>query len=149
MRFTTRIVGSGGNTAGIEVPEHVVMSFGAGKRVPVVVTVGGHTYRSTVAPYKGPYMVSLSAENRRLAGVVAGDQVEVEIVHDTAPRETELDDDVRAALDAEPQARAFFDTLTASQQKAYTYWIGDAKKPETRTARIRTSVEMLAEGRRR
>ena len=41
--------------------------FGKG-RPPVKVTIGGHTYRSTIATMNGAFMIPLSAENRTAAG---------------------------------------------------------------------------------
>jgi len=55
----------GGKTAtGIEVPDDVIAGLGAGKRPPVLVTVGGHSYRTTVAPMGGRSFVPLNADNR-------------------------------------------------------------------------------------
>jgi uncharacterized protein YdeI (YjbR/CyaY-like superfamily) len=56
-------------------------------------------------------------------------------------------DDLRAALDANPEAAAFFATLTGSNRYAVLFRIHDAKRPETRARRIATFVEMLAEHR--
>jgi uncharacterized protein YdeI (YjbR/CyaY-like superfamily) len=55
-------------------------------------------------------------------------------------------DDLAAALDAEPGARAFFDSLTGANRYAILYRIHDAKKPETRAARIAKFVAMCARG---
>lgn len=55
-------------------------------------------------------------------------------------------DDLSAALDAAPGARAFFDTLTGANRYAILYRIADAKKPETRTVRIAKFVAMCARG---
>jgi len=64
-----------------------------------------------------------------------------------APASTAAEpDDLRAALDADPAARAFFDTLTGSNRYAILYRIHDAKKPETRAARIAKFVAMCARG---
>ena len=51
-------------------------------------------------------------------------------------------DDLAAALAADPQAEAFFDTLTGANRYAILYRVDDAKKPETRAARIARFVEM-------
>ncbi|MGN6269343.1 MAG: YdeI/OmpD-associated family protein [Sphingomonas sp.] len=58
----------------------------------------------------------------------------------------EVPDDLAAALDAEPRARAFFDTLTGANRYAILYRVHDAKKPETRAARIVKFVAMCARG---
>lgn len=55
-------------------------------------------------------------------------------------------DDLAAALDARPVARRFFDGLDAGNRYAITYRIEDAKRPETRSARIAKFVEMCAIG---
>ncbi len=62
-----------------------------------------------------------------------------------APASTAAEpDDLRAALDAEPAARAFFDTLTGANRYAILYRVQTAKKPETRAARIEKFVGMCA-----
>lgn len=49
------------------VPDEIVEGLGAGRKPPVRVTIGGHTYRSTVASRGGRYLVGVSAENRQAA----------------------------------------------------------------------------------
>ena len=68
MRFRTTVVLGGKTATGLRVPEEVVADLGAGKRPPVCVTVGSHTYRSTVAVMSGAFMIPLSAENRQPRG---------------------------------------------------------------------------------
>src|SRR5574338_92159 len=88
-----------GKTAtGIEVPEQVVAALGAGKKPPVYVTIGGHTYRSTVAAYGEVYMIPVAAEHRAAAGVSAGEMVEVTLERDDDPREVSIPPDFAAAL---------------------------------------------------
>ena len=55
-------------------------------------------------------------------------------------------EDLQAALDANPAANAFFQTLKSVNRYAILYRIQDAKRPETREKRIRDFVAMLAEG---
>ena len=52
-------------------------------------------------------------------------------------------DDLQAALDHNPKARAFFPTLSAQNRYAILFRIQTAKKPETRIKRIQTFVAML------
>jgi uncharacterized protein YdeI (YjbR/CyaY-like superfamily) len=56
-------------------------------------------------------------------------------------------DDLQAALDANPQARDFFETISRTNRFAVLYRVYDAKRPETRARRIRDLVAMLAEHR--
>jgi hypothetical protein len=64
MRFRATIQLAGKTATGIRVPGEVVASLGASKRPPVRVTINGHTYRNTVAPMGGVFMIGVSAENR-------------------------------------------------------------------------------------
>lgn len=149
MKFRT-VVELGGKTAtGFEVPADVVAALGDTKRPPVTVTVNGHTYRSTVAPMGGRFLVPLNAENRTAAGVAAGEEVDVQIEADTAPREVVVPDDLAAALDADPTARAFFDAMSYSNKRFHVLQVEGAKTEATRTRRVEKSVTMMREGRAR
>lgn len=149
MQFRTTILQTGKTTTGIPVSDEIVEALGAGKRPPVTITVNGHTYRSTVAKMGGRSMVSLSAENRAAAGVAGGDEVDVEIALDTAPREAVVPPDFAAALDAEPDARRTFDGLSYSNKSWHVLQVEGAKTDETRQRRIGKSVEILKQGRAR
>jgi uncharacterized protein YdeI (YjbR/CyaY-like superfamily) len=61
-------------------------------------------------------------------------------------RSATVPDDLQQALDANPAAKAFFATLTGANRYAILYRVQDAKRPETRTARIKHFVDMLTEG---
>ncbi len=147
MKFQTTILQSGKTATGFVVPPDVVEALGAGKRPPVNITIGGHTYRSTVAVMGGEFMLPLSAENRHKAGVSAGDEVDVEIELDTQPREVEIPTDFDQALEKEAEARLFFDGLSYSQKRRIVLGIQDAKTEATRQRRIEKAVSMLQEGR--
>jgi len=145
VRFRTTIEASGNNT-GILVPDDVVATLGGGGRPKVVVTVGGHTYRSSVARMGGRYLVSLSRENRTAAGVGGGDEVDVDLELDEAPRVVEVPPDLAAALDADPVARAAFDELAYSHQQRHVLPVEAAKAPETRQRRIAGAIATLRAG---
>jgi hypothetical protein len=139
----------GKSATGFAVPDAVVDELGGGKHPKVVVTVNGYTYRTSISRMGERYLVPVNAERRTAAGVQAGDQLDVTLELDTAPREVEVPDDLAAALAAEPAAKAFFDTLSNSAKGWHVLQATGAKKPETRANRVRKSVEMLAEGRAR
>ncbi|HRW36837.1 MAG TPA: YdeI/OmpD-associated family protein [Aquihabitans sp.] len=144
--FTATLQRNGKTATGIEVPEAVVTSLGAGKRPPVTVTIGGFEFRTTIAPMAGSWWIPVSAERRAGAGIAAGDQLEVHVELDTAPRTVDVPDDLAAALDAAPGARAAWDRLSPSHQRAHVDPILAAKKPETRQRRVAKALEAL-EGR--
>ena len=149
MRFRTTILQGGKTATGIRVPDEIVEGLGAGKRPAVLVTINGFTYRNTIAVMDGAYMVGVSAENRAGARVAGGDEVDVDIELDTAPRVITEPADFAAALDAEPDARATFDRLSNSNKGWHVSSIEGAKTDETRQRRIAKSVEALRLGRPR
>jgi hypothetical protein len=150
MRFRTTLQLEGKTATGFRVPPEVVAALGAGaKRPPVTVTINGYTYRSTVAAYGDVFMLPLAAEHRDAAGVAAGDEIEVDLALDTAPRVVDVPADFAAALDAEPAARATFDGLSNSNRKWHVLNIEGTKNPETRQRRIAKSIATLREGKPR
>jgi len=114
----------------------------------VRITIRGHTYRTTVASRGGRFLVPLSAENRAAAGVAAGEEVDVDILTDTAPREVPVPTDLVDALARESTAQNFFDGLAYTHRKEWVRWIEEAKRAETRSARIAKTVAALRAGRR-
>jgi hypothetical protein len=149
MRFRTTIQQSGKTATGIQVPDEVVEALGSGRRPAVKVTINGYIYRNTVAVIGGVYMVGVSAEHRAGAGVAGGDEVDVDVELDTAPREVAVPADFAAALDAEPNARSTFDGLSYSNKSWHVLQVTGAKTDETRQRRIAKSVDLLKQGRAR
>ena len=147
--FRTVVLLGGRTATGIRVPPEVVAGFGSGKKPAVRVTIGTHTYRSTVAVMGGEFMIPLNAQNRTAAGVAAGDEVEVGLELDTEPREVTVPSDFARALDEDAAARRFFDGLSYSQKRWFTVGIEEAKTDATRERRIAKMVGMLREGRAR
>lgn len=145
MRFHTTIELGGKTATGMQVPPEVVEALGSGKRPAVSVTINGYTYRSTVAPMGGVFMLPVSAEVREAAGVKAGDEVDVDVELDTAPREVEIPPDFQAALDAAPDAKRAFESLSYSNKRQHTLSIEGAKSAETRQRRIEKSIDTLRE----
>jgi hypothetical protein len=147
MRFHTTILRSDKTATGIQIPDEVIEALGSGRRPAVKVTINGFTYRSTVAVMGGAYMVGVSAENRAGAGVAGGDEVDVDIELDTAPREVTVPAGLAAALDAEPAARRTFDGLSYSNKSWHVLQYTGAKTDETRQRRLSRSIDALKEGR--
>jgi hypothetical protein len=147
MRFHTTILQGDKTATGIQVPDEIVTALGSGKRPAVSVTINGFTYRSTIAVMGGVYMVGVSAENRAGARVAGGDEVDVDIELDTAPREVTVPPELAAALDAVPEARRTFDSLSYSNKSWHVLQVTGAKTDETRQRRIAKSVAALREGR--
>lgn len=140
----------GGKTAtGIRVPDEIVAALGSGKRPPVRVTLKGYSYRTTVAVMDGEFWIGLNADHRAASGVGAGEDLDVRLELDTAPRVLDVPDDLAAALDSDPDARRTFDLLSYSNRSWHVYSVNGAKTDETRRRRITKSLEALRAGRPR
>jgi len=147
MRFQSVLELAGKTATGFRVPREVVEALGKGKRPPVLVTINGYSYRNTVAVYGDEYLLGVAAEHRQAAGVQAGDLLDVDLVLDTAPREVDVPADFAAALEADPEAQRFFESLSYSNKRRFTLSVEDAKSADTRERRIEKYVSQLHDGR--
>ena len=75
-----------------------------------------------------------------------GDSVFVTLELDLEDRLMVIPDDLRQALDIQPEARDGFEKLTYSQQKIYVDWILSAKREVTRGSRSVKAIFLLAQG---
>jgi uncharacterized protein YdeI (YjbR/CyaY-like superfamily) len=81
------------------------------------------------------------------AGLAAVQQAQRDGRWDAAyepPSTSTVPPDLQAALDADPEAAAFFLTLSSQNRYAILYRIQDAKRPATRANRIATFTKMLS-----
>jgi hypothetical protein len=143
VRIRAILEQNGKTATGVQIPDDVVEALGAGKRPPVRVTVNGYEYRSSVASMGGRFMLGLSAEVRAGAGVSAGDEIELELQLDDAPREVEVPDDLARALAASPAAHRAFEALSYSNRRRLVLAVEAAKAAETRQRRIAKTVADL------
>jgi len=144
-RFQTTLQVEGRTATFFEVPLDVPALFGRA-RPPVRVTIGGHTYRSTIAVYGSRYFLPLNRQNREAAGVAAGEEVTVELEADTEERTVDVPEDLQAALDADEAARNAFDALSYSHRKEYADWIVEARREDTRRRRVDKTLDRLRSG---
>ena len=149
MQFRTTLLQNSKTATGFQVPDDVMTALGAGKAPKVLATINGHTWRTSVATINGGPMVGVNTDVRAATGVRGGDEIEVDLQLDTAPRTIDVPADLAAALDAEPAARRTFDALSYSNQRFWVEPIAAAKSDETRQRRIEKAVSTLREGRPR
>src|SRR5881397_1788756 len=131
VRFTATLVPRGPAAAVVLDDEHVAAVGEGAKRFPVVATVNGYTWRTSVTRMRGEFLLGLNREVRDAAGVKAGDVVEVGIALDEAPREVEVPEALAAALGEDPKAQATFAALAFTHRKELARWIAEAKRAET------------------
>ena len=142
MKFRALVIPSGNATA-VEIPAEVMQSLGPEARPPVAIAINGYTWRSRVAIKNGQYLIGISAANREAAGIAEGEEIEIDLVLDTAPREVDEPDDLKSALDQRPTARTAFDKLPFGLKGKHVRDIEAAKSAEVRARRIGKLIETL------
>jgi hypothetical protein len=136
-----------GPAAAFVLDDEQVATVGEGaKRFPVVATVNGYTWRTSVARMGGEFLVGLNKEVRTGTGVQAGDTVTLELALDTQPRTVEVPPALAQALDADPAAKAAYEGLAFTHRKEYARWIAEAKREDTRARRVAKALDMLRSG---
>ena len=144
QRFKTMIAKSGSRIY-IAIPFDPNEVWGVKQRHHITGSINGCTVRGSLGSDGSRYFLPLGAAWRRGAGVEEGTEVEV-VLTPEGPQADTLAADILAALDSEPQARAFFESRATFYSKGYLRWIEGAKRPETRSARIAEMIGLLKAG---
>lgn len=148
LEFDAIIEDAGGGGAFVTVPFDVEAAFGTG-RPKIKATIDGIFYRGSLVRMGTPnHMLLVLKEIRSQIGKKPGDPVHVVIELDVEPRSVQVPDDLRRALAAEPDAARWFDKLSYTHQKEYVTWIEEARRPETRRARVEKAVDLLRQGKK-
>jgi hypothetical protein len=147
QRFKTIIVKEGTRTF-IAIPFNPNEVWGVKQRHHITGTINGCRVRGALGSDESQYFLLLGAVWRRDNGLEAGAEVEVELTPE-GPQTNALAPDIVAALESEPEARAFFESLATFYRKGYLRWIeGAARRPEIRSARIAELVSLLKAGKK-
>jgi Bacteriocin-protection, YdeI or OmpD-Associated/Domain of unknown function (DUF1905) len=149
LRLTATLVPRGPAGAFLLTDAQVATLGGGRKAFPVTVSVNGRSVPLRLARMGGENMIGMSKAARAEAGVELGSSYDIEIAADAAERTIEVPADLDAALAAEPAVGATFASMAYSHRKEFVRWITEAKKAETRDARIAKAVEMIRAGQTR
>jgi len=145
-RFRAPLQDSGrGGGRWLEVPFDAKDVFGEA-RPAVAGTLNGSPFRGRLSVYGGKTYLGLNKEARDAAGIDIGDEVEVVLHHDEAPRKVEIPSALLVAFERDSAAKAAFDKLAFTHRNEYARWIDEAKKEETRERRIAKALAMLKAG---
>ena len=129
----------------LDVPASVSEAFGLRGHVPVVGTADGAELTSTLVPVgSGRHRLFLNSMVRYAIGKGVGDSVEIRIRLDHSDRTPETPRDLQEAL-AGGGASAAWEALAPSRRKECLVWLADAKREQTRAARIVRIVQTAVE----
>ena len=146
--FTAIIQNPGEGGAFVEVPFDVEKVFGS-KKPKVKAMIEGVPYRGTLVRMgRKNHMLIILKGIREKIGKTFGDEIKVTVEADTEPRFIEVPKELLKELKKNKDAKIFFDKLAYTHRREYVMWIEEAKRDETRQARIAKTIEMLKQGKR-
>ena len=122
----------------------------ARSQVSVDGTFGTAPFQATLEPDgQGGHWLKVEKTLLDAAGAAAGDTVVLDIAPVAEEPEPVVPPDLRAALDANPAARATWDDIRPLARRDWIQWMTSGRKAETRVKRIASGCDMLASGKRR
>jgi hypothetical protein len=132
----------------VVVPARVAEAAGLRHGARVRGTVDGAPYRSSLMKYSGVFHLGVHKATLARAGAAEGARVAVTIELDDRPLPTDtVPDDLARAMAGEGAAvRAAWERLAPSRRRELVKQVVEAKKPETRAARIARTIEALRAG---
>ena len=146
QRFKT-VVRKSGSRVFIPIPFNPNDVWGVKQRHHITGTVNGYGVRGSLGSDRTQYFLPLGAAWRSGYGIDVGTKVAV-VLSPEGPQSDSLSSDIASALESEPQAKAFFESLATFYRNTYIKWIESAKKPETRAARIDEMIHLLKAGKK-
>ena len=109
-------------------------------------TVGGFDVRGALGKGEAGAILTLGPAWQKVRPIPDG-EVEV-VLAPEGPQIPLMAEDIQAAFEGEPEARAFFESLATFYRKGFIDPIEGAKRPATRTAKITEMIELLRERKR-
>ena len=148
VEFDAIIVKSDGSGAFVSFPYDVLKMFGTKGQVKVHCEFDGVPYRGSIVNMGSGPCIGILKSIREQIGKQAGDSVHIKLWRDEEPRVVEVPKDLQLALDDAPELKGFFSALSYSHKREYVQWITSAKKEETRTVRVKKTIEMVCQGKK-
>jgi len=141
------IIKKSGARAFISIPFDPNEVWGSKQRHYITGTVNGRKVRGSLGLDESNYFLSLGAAWRRDNKLDVGARVDV-ILSPEGPQTESMSPDIANSLEANPRAKAFFQSLATFYRRNYIKWIESAKHSETRSKRIVEMVKLLEAGQR-
>jgi Bacteriocin-protection, YdeI or OmpD-Associated/Domain of unknown function (DUF1905) len=145
-RFEATIEPASSSAGYVLFPFDTKQEFGTRGQVPVKVTFDGEPYTGTMVNCGLPqHMVPVLKDIQKKIGKGPGDAVRVVVERDDSVRTVEIPPDFAKLLKKE-KLMTVFEGLSYTHRKEYFRWITEAKKEQTRQARLSKAVAMLRGG---
>src|SRR5579872_520500 len=139
-KFKAKIEAATGGGAHVFFPYDTEKEFATKGRIPIKATFDGVPYTGSLIKYGHPqHMLGLLKGIREEIGKGPGDVVDVVIWKDEEVRTVEVPAEFQKLMKKE-KLLSFFEGLSYTHRKEYCRWITEAKKEETRAARLEKSI---------
>jgi hypothetical protein len=145
-RFEARLIarGPGGAWTFLEIPFSVEATFGSKARVSVTGTLNGFPFQNSLLPQgDGTHAMAVNKALKAGAKADAGDLVSVCMEVDRSARTVDVPAELTRVLEAQPEARTAFESLSYSHRKEYADWVAGAKQDKTRVSRAEKAVPLI------
>ena len=144
VTFSGELLAMRGGGHAVAVDPDVAAEIGAKHRSRVKGTFGGAPFRSNLVSMGGGLLLGVHKATTKAAGVAIGDTVKIVMEPDADPLPNDVvPPELAAALKTNMAARAVWERLAPSHRREYVGYITEAKKPETRARRAKTSIERM------
>jgi bifunctional DNA-binding transcriptional regulator/antitoxin component of YhaV-PrlF toxin-antitoxin module len=128
----------------LDVPKSVFTTSSAEPRPPVVVTIGGQMFESTLLPRDARnFQLVIPMAILRKLGRDAGDVLKIGLRHDKKREAPAVPSELLAALRLQPLARKVFEAQTVAMKRQIARFIDSGRAESTRLARAETLVLRL------
>jgi len=149
FRFKVKLKGAEGSEVAVFHPPFAVPEvFGTKARVPVRGTINGFPFRSSLCNMGSGHMMVVNKTLRNGAKCKAGDVVDVVLQRDREDRVVDVPGYLSKVIAADKAAQATWDSLSFTHKKEWVRAIEEAKKEETRQARIQKMMSAMRAGKR-
>ena len=149
FRFRVKLEGvEGMETAALRPPFDVPTVFGTRARVPVRGTVNGYPFRSSLCNMGSGHMMVVNRTIRTGGKCEAGDIVDVVLERDRQERTVEVPTTIEKVIASNKTAQATWDSLSYTHRKEWIRALTEAKREETKAARMKRLMAALKEGKR-
>jgi hypothetical protein len=147
-QFVAKAAAKRGGGISIELPFDPNEAWGRKDKHHITGFVNGVKVRGPLVAATESFYLQLGPSWQRDSGIGVDDEVSVELMPEGPQREA-MAEDIVTALDAEPAARAFFDSLATFYRKGYLSWVDATKRrPDVRAQRIKELIDLLKAGKK-
>lgn len=111
--------------------------------IPIRGSLNGHPYIQTLVKYQGMWRLYLNIPMRKAAGIDVGDTAEFTVEFDLRPRNVQMPESLKHALQKNRKAYDVYEALPPSRKKEINRYIAKLKDPDVVKRNVRRAIDFL------